>query len=149
MSAATREDARRFVTTAIEGSGQASADDFDVERVLDCLYERAHGCWSFDDLAPWVFWSVVARFERTAASRAAETLVRHAWDAHEQDTGCAYADHLRDAVWQLEEAVDYGRADVEQLARRVVQALSIATGDEVDDLIAPMPAVATWLGFDR
>ncbi len=52
-------------------------------------------------------------------------------------------------MWQLEEAVDYDHDDVEQLARRVVQALSTATGDEVDDLLIPMPAVASWLGFDR
>ena len=79
----------------------------------------------------------------------AETLIRHAWGLYEQDTECDHAANLREAVWQLEEAVDYDRDDVEQLARRVVQALSIATGDEVDDLLAPMPAVATWLGFDR
>ncbi|KAF0967818.1 MULTISPECIES: hypothetical protein [Gordonia] len=79
----------------------------------------------------------------------AETLIRHAWDLYEQDTECDGADSLRHAVWQLEEAVDYDRDDIEQLARRVVQALSIATGDEVDDLLAPMPAVATWLGLDQ
>lgn len=79
----------------------------------------------------------------------AETLIRHAWDLYEKDTECDHAANLREAVWRLEEAVDYDRDDVEQLARRVVQALSIATGDEVDDLLAPMPAVATWLGFDR
>ncbi|MBR7194086.1 hypothetical protein [Gordonia sp. SCSIO 19800] len=79
----------------------------------------------------------------------AETLIRHAWDLYEQDPECDGADSLRHAVWQLEEAVDYDRDDVEQLARCVVQSLSIATSDEVDDLLAPMPSVATWLGFDR
>jgi len=79
----------------------------------------------------------------------AETLIRHAWDLYENDTECDYAANLREAVWQLEEAVDYGHDDVEHLARRVVRALSIATGDEVDDLLAPMPAVATWLGLDQ
>lgn len=79
----------------------------------------------------------------------AETLIRHAWDLYEQGTECDQADNLRRAVWQLEEAVDYDHDDVEQLARRVVQALSIATGDEVDDLLAPMPAVATWLELGR
>ncbi|MCZ4538397.1 hypothetical protein O4159_23670 [Gordonia terrae] len=79
----------------------------------------------------------------------AETLIRHAWDLYENDTECDHAANLREAVWQLEDAVDYDHDDVEQLARRVVQALSIATGEEVDDLLAPMPAVATWLGFDR
>ncbi|UKO91068.1 hypothetical protein IHQ52_19000 [Gordonia amicalis] len=79
----------------------------------------------------------------------AETLIRHAWDLYEQDTECDHAANLREAVWRLEEAVDYDRGDVEQLARRVVQALCIATGDEVDDLLAPMPAVATWLGLDQ
>lgn len=78
-----------------------------------------------------------------------ENLIRHAWDLYEQDPECDGADNLRHALWQLEEAVDYDHDDVEHLGRSVVQALSIATGDEVDDLLAPMPAVATWLGLDR
>lgn len=79
----------------------------------------------------------------------AETLIRHAWDLYEQDAECDYAANLREAVWQFEEAVDYEHDDVEQLAHRVVQALSIATGDEVDDLLAPMPGVSAWLGLDQ
>ncbi|MCR8896519.1 hypothetical protein NWF34_06050 [Gordonia sp. GONU] len=74
-----------------------------------------------------------------------ETLIRHGWDVYEQDTECSHAEQLRIALWQLEEAVDYQRPGVELLARRVVQALTIATGDEVDEVLAPMPAVAVWL----
>ncbi len=58
----------------------------------------------------------------------AELLIRHAWDLYEQDTECDHAAELRHAVWQLEEAVDYDHDDVTRLARRVVQALSTATG---------------------
>ncbi|ATD69192.1 MULTISPECIES: hypothetical protein [Gordonia] len=76
-----------------------------------------------------------------------ETLIRHGWDVWEQGaTTDYYADRLRDAVWELEEAVDHQRPGVDLLARRVVQALTIATGDEV---LAPMPAVAAWLGLDQ
>ncbi len=78
----------------------------------------------------------------------AEILIRNAWDLYEQDTECDHAEQLRHAVWQLEESVDCGRDDVERLARRVVQALSIATGDELGELLAPMPSVAAWLGLD-
>lgn len=79
----------------------------------------------------------------------AETLIRRAWDLYEQDTECDGADSLRHAVWQLEEAVDYDHDDVERLARRVVQALSNATGEEVDDIMSPIGDVAAWLGLDR
>ena len=65
----------------------------------------------------------------------AETLIRDAWDLYEQDSECDHAGNLRQAVWQLEEAVDYDRDDVAKLARSVVQALTIA-GDDVDDLLA-------------
>lgn len=79
----------------------------------------------------------------------AETLIRHAWDLYERDSECDGADSLRHAVWQLEEAVDYDHDDVERLARRVVQALSNATGEEVDDIMSPIGDVAAWLGLDR
>lgn len=35
------------------------------------------------------------------------------------------------------------------IARRVVQALSNATGEEVDDIMSPIGDVAAWLGLDR
>ncbi|UOG22146.1 hypothetical protein MTX80_03410 [Gordonia amicalis] len=79
---------------------------------------------------------------------ATETLIRHAWDLYDQEPTAPYADSLRTAVWQLEEAVDYGRTDaLPQLGREVVQALTLATGDEVDELLTPMPGVAAWLGL--
>lgn len=85
----------------------------------------------------------------TPTTEPVETLIRHGWDVWEQGaTTDYYADRLRDAVWELEEAVDYQRPGVELLARRVVQALTIATGDEVDEVLAPMPAVAVWLELD-
>lgn len=77
-----------------------------------------------------------------------ETLIRHGWDLYEQDSECDHAEQLRIALWQLEEAVDYGHDDVQRFARRVVQALTIATGDEVDEVLAPMPVVAVWLELD-
>ncbi|UPG68796.1 hypothetical protein [Gordonia hongkongensis] len=79
----------------------------------------------------------------------AETLIRHAWGLYEQDTECDYAANLREAVWRLEEAVDYGHDDVEALARRVIQALSVATGEEVGDILSPTPSVAAWLESDQ
>ncbi|AZZ81681.1 hypothetical protein C5O27_11860 [Gordonia alkanivorans] len=78
-----------------------------------------------------------------------ETLIRHAWDLYEQDSECDHAAHLRQAVWQLEEAVDYGHDDVEARARRVIQALSVATGEEVGDILSPTPSVAAWLESDQ
>ncbi|MDH3026408.1 hypothetical protein QEN35_18800 [Gordonia alkanivorans] len=81
-------------------------------------------------------------------SEPAETLIRQAWDIYEQDRQCERADDLRAAVWALEESVDYGRAtNVEALARRVVRELTTVTGDEVDEILAPMPTVAEWLGL--
>lgn len=78
----------------------------------------------------------------------AESLIRHAWDLWEQEPADPHADTLRSAVWALEESTDYGRSDqLPQLAREVVQALVLATGDEVDELLAPMPEVADWLGL--
>lgn len=84
-----------------------------------------------------------------ATTEPAELLIRQAWDLYEQDTQCDYAAELRRAVWQLEEAVDYDHDDVEQLARRVVHALSTATGEEVDDILSPIGDVAAWLGLDQ
>ncbi|RPA12619.1 hypothetical protein [Gordonia sp. OPL2] len=80
---------------------------------------------------------------------AAETLVTHAWDLWEQEPEADHADLLRDAVWRLEEATDLGHDDVPKLAREVVYALTLCTGDERDEILAPMPGVASWLGFDR
>lgn len=78
----------------------------------------------------------------------AETLIRHAWDLHEQEPTAPYAASLRIALWELEEAIDYGRTDaLPRLGREVVQALTLATGDEVDELLTPMPGVAAWLGL--
>lgn len=77
----------------------------------------------------------------------AETLIRHAWDLYEQEPTAPYADALRAAVWGLEEAVDHGADDLPRLGREVVQALTLATGDEVDELLTPMPGVAAWLGL--
>ncbi|WGJ86084.1 hypothetical protein [Gordonia sp. SMJS1] len=86
---------------------------------------------------------------RASSISPAETLIGHAWDLYEQDTECDHATAVRHAVWQLEEAVDYDHDDVERRARRVVQALSIATGEEVDDIVSPIGDVAAWLGLDR
>ncbi len=84
----------------------------------------------------------------TTTLSAPETLIRAAWDLYEQEPTGPYADSLRSAVWQLEEATDYGRTDaLPRLGREVVQALTLATGDEVDELLAPMPGVAAWLGL--
>lgn len=78
----------------------------------------------------------------------AETLIRHAWDLYDQEPADPYADALRTAVWELEEAFDHGRTDaLPQLGREVVQALTLTTGDEIDELLAPMPGVAAWLGL--
>ena len=84
-----------------------------------------------------------------ATTEPAELLIRQAWDLYEQDTQCDHAAELRHAVWQLEEAVDYDHDDVEQLARRVIQTLSTATGEEVDDILSPIADVATWLGLGQ
>ncbi|ATD70740.1 MULTISPECIES: hypothetical protein [Gordonia] len=78
---------------------------------------------------------------------APETLIRHAWDLYEQEPTGPYAEPLRTAVWELEEAVDHGSDDLPRLGREVVQALTLATGDEVDELLTPMPGVAAWLGL--
>lgn len=84
----------------------------------------------------------------TTTLSAPETLIRAAWDLYEQEPDAPYADALRAAVWELEEATDYGRTDaLPRLGREVVQALTLATGDEVDELLAPMPGVAAWLGL--
>lgn len=77
----------------------------------------------------------------------AETLIRYAWGLYEEEPTANYADSLRTAVWQLEEAVDYGSDALPQRGREVVQALTFATGDDVDELLAPMPGVAAWLGL--
>lgn len=81
------------------------------------------------------------------AGNAPETLIRAAWDLYEQEPTGPYADSLRSAVWQLEEATDCGRTNLSRLGREVVQALTLATGDEVDELLTPMPGVAAWLGL--
>lgn len=78
----------------------------------------------------------------------AEVLIRHAWDLYEQGPTDPNADTLRDAVWRLEEATDYGRTDqLPQLGREVVQALAVVTGDEVGEILDPMPGVAEWLSL--
>lgn len=77
----------------------------------------------------------------------AEILIRHAWAVHRQDPDGWLADCLHDAVWALEEAADLGVTDLTRLARRVVQALASATGD--DEVLAPMPTVAAWLELDQ
>ncbi|MCZ4577506.1 hypothetical protein O4158_00030 [Gordonia amicalis] len=83
----------------------------------------------------------------TTTLSATETLIRHAWDLYDQEPAAPHADSLRTAVWHLEEAVDYGSEALPQRGREVVQALTLATGDEVDELLAPMPGVAAWLGL--
>jgi hypothetical protein len=82
-------------------------------------------------------------------STPAETLITHAWGYWEQERAAEHAHNLRDAIWQLEEATDLGHGDLPKLAREVVYALTLCTGDERDELLAPMPGVASWLGFDR
>lgn len=57
----TRETARQYIVTAIEGPGEAKADEFDVEAIIDYVYHLT------DDYDPArlhhrVFWEAVAHF---------------------------------------------------------------------------------------
>ncbi|EON31984.1 hypothetical protein GTC6_15279 [Gordonia terrae C-6] len=78
-----------------------------------------------------------------------ETLITHAWDLYDQHPTCEYAANLRADVWALEESTDYATDSVKALARQVVHTLAIATGDEIHEILAPMPSVAAWLGLGQ
>ena len=57
----TRTDATNLVTTSIE-AGAATADEFDVEQIVEDLYEVAGG-WDFTNIDE-DFWPVVERHAR-------------------------------------------------------------------------------------
>ena len=58
----TRTDATSHVTTVIE-AGAATADEFDIEQIVDALYEVAGG-WDFTSIDEADFWPVVEQHAR-------------------------------------------------------------------------------------
>ena len=58
----TRTDATNLVTTSIE-AGAATADEFDIDQIVDDLYEVA-GDWDFTNIDEADFWPVVERHAR-------------------------------------------------------------------------------------
>ncbi|WP_231386771.1 hypothetical protein [Nocardia sp. BMG111209] len=55
----SRETATRFVIDAVESTGAASRDDFDIDRIVT----TAHGLvndWDFQGMQPEAFWRIAS-----------------------------------------------------------------------------------------
>ena len=54
----TGTDAREFVITCIE-NGAATRDDFDIDGIIDAIYDESGGSWDFTDFDTDRFWAIV------------------------------------------------------------------------------------------
>lgn len=55
----SRESATRFVIDAIESTGAATRDDFDVDRIVATAHALVND-WEFDHIQPDAFWRIAA-----------------------------------------------------------------------------------------
>ena len=55
----SRETATRFVIDAVESTGAATRDDFDVERIVSTAHAMVND-WNFTSLQPETFWRIAS-----------------------------------------------------------------------------------------
>lgn len=63
MTTTTRTDAMIALTAAIEASGVATIDEYDVDAILDACYAEV-GSWVIELVEPDTFWAIVARYAK-------------------------------------------------------------------------------------
>ncbi|WP_024804590.1 hypothetical protein [Nocardia sp. BMG51109] len=59
----SRETATRFVIDAVESTGAATRDDFDIERIVSTAHAMVND-WDFDTMHPDAFWRIASSFIR-------------------------------------------------------------------------------------
>ncbi len=57
----SRETATRFVIDAVESTGAATRDDFDVERIVTTAHAMVND-WNFTSLQPDAFWRIASTY---------------------------------------------------------------------------------------
>lgn len=60
----SRQDAEAYVTEAIEATGVAARDEYDIEAILDHYWDTYTGWARMEGEEPEGFWAVVERYAR-------------------------------------------------------------------------------------
>ncbi|MBB5917294.1 hypothetical protein BJY24_006206 [Nocardia transvalensis] len=55
----SRETATRFVINAVESTGAATRDDFDIDRIVTTAHSQVND-WDFDAMPPEAFWRIAS-----------------------------------------------------------------------------------------
>ncbi|WP_187683594.1 hypothetical protein [Nocardia wallacei] len=59
----SRETATRFVINAVESTGAATRDDFDIDRIVTTAHAQVND-WDFHSMHPEAFWRIASSFIR-------------------------------------------------------------------------------------
>ena len=59
----TRDAAEAYIITAIEATGIASRDEYDLTAIADRLYDLAGGTWDIQHIPHDTFWATVEEGE--------------------------------------------------------------------------------------
>ena len=59
----TRDAAEAYIITAIEATGVASRDEYDITAIADRLYDLAGGTWDIQHTPHDTFWAIVEEGE--------------------------------------------------------------------------------------
>ena len=106
----TDKTAREFVTSAIEASGAAKADEYNLDALMDALYEIA-GSWDMTSVETELFWETIKEHsEHTLTDADRET-----------------AKYVDDCSTDVLEAIR--KAMVERLTRHVGEGASSLTNE--------------------
>ncbi|MFF0458063.1 hypothetical protein [Nocardia africana] len=57
----SRETATSFVISAVESTGAATRDDFDIDRIVTTAHAMVND-WDFDAMQPEAFWRIASSF---------------------------------------------------------------------------------------
>ncbi|RMI32178.1 hypothetical protein [Nocardia stercoris] len=55
----SRETATRFVIDAVESTGAATREDFDIDRIVTTAHAQVND-WDFDSMQPDAFWRIAS-----------------------------------------------------------------------------------------
>lgn len=64
MNMTTDRDARQEIITAIEGTGEVTRDEYDIDRILDLAYEFRPGVGFVQTATVGEFWRIVQESEK-------------------------------------------------------------------------------------